>query len=186
MSRSRVPDGLLAIALLVCVVAGCKQLESLGKPSTLKSTDGKFQITVPAGWREDSTLNDKAAIQAANPLKEVYVIVLTEAASDFSEDVTLDDYTDITLNSMKSNLGSAAVATQPVPVSINGNQGMQYEMQGETKKVKLGYVVTNVKSTDHFHQIVTWTLQSKLDENRKTLQDVAASFGPATPGAPTP
>jgi len=186
MARTKVPNYLLAIALLVCVVAGCKQLQSLAKPSTLKSTDGKFQITVPAGWKADSTLNEKADIQAANPLKEMYVIVLTEAASDFSEDVTLDQYTDLTLNSMKSNLGSAAFATQPVPVSINGNQAMQYELQGETKKVKLAYVVTNVKSSDHFHQIVSWTLQSKLDENRKTLQDVATSFGPAAPGGPTP
>ena len=186
MSRNRVPDGLIAIGLLVCVVAGCKQLESIAKPSTLKSTDGKFQITVPAGWLENSTLNAKADIQAANPVKEMYVIVLTEAASDFSEDLTLDQYTDITLNSMKSNLGSAAAATEPVRVQINGNLAMQYELQGETKNVKLAYVITNVRSDDHFHQIVTWTLQSKLDQNRKILRDVAASFKAAAPAAPTP
>jgi len=186
MAITKAPNYLIAIAMLVLVVAGCKQLQSIAKPSTLKSTDGKFQITVPAGWQENSTLNDKADIQAANPLKEMYVIVLSEAASDFSEDVTLDQYTDVTLNSMKSNLGAAAAATQPMPVSINGNQGMQYELQGETKKVKLAYVVTTVQSADHFHQIVTWTLQSKFDGNRKTLQDVAASFGPAATVTPTP
>ena len=186
MSRHRVPDGLIAIALLVCVVAGCKQLQSVVQPSTLKSTDGKFQITVPAGWHENKTLNAKADIQAANPLKEMYVIVLTEAASDLSEDLTLDQYTDITLNSMKSNLGAAATARQPVRVLINGKLAMQYELQGETKNVKLGYVITNVRSDDHFHQIVTWTLQSKLAENRKILQEVAATFKPAAPGAPTP
>jgi len=50
--RSKLPDHLLALGLLVCVVAGCKQLQSLASPTTLKSPDGKFQLTVPGGWRE--------------------------------------------------------------------------------------------------------------------------------------
>ena len=54
----------------------------------LKSPDGKFQLTVPAGWRENASLNDKAEIKAANPIEEVYVIVITESKADFTDEMT--------------------------------------------------------------------------------------------------
>src|SRR5688572_9420232 len=93
MSRLRLPDHLAAIVLLVCVVAGCKQLQSLTRPSVLNSADGKFQLTVPAGWRENPSLNEKADIRAGNSLAETYVIVLTEEKADFADGMTLDQYT---------------------------------------------------------------------------------------------
>lgn len=180
MSRSKLLDHLTAIVLLVCVVAGCKQLESLARPTVLKSPDGKFQLTVPAGWQENLSLNDQAEIKAANPLLEMYVIVLTENKVDFSDEMTLDKYTDITRTSMTSNL-SAPVSSPPLPVTINGNSARQYEIQGETKNVKLAYVVTTVETAGHFHQVITWTLRSRIDKNQMTLQQVTETFR-QTPG----
>lgn len=177
MFESKLPDHLMALALLVCVVAGCKQLQSLAKPTVLKSPDGKFQLTVPGGWRENASLNDKADIKAANPLEEMYVIVITEAKSDFTDEMSLDEFTRITRESIISNLG-APNATQPQPVTINGNPGSAYEVEGAVKNVKLAYRVTTVETPDHYHQVITWTLQSHKDKNQTTLQEVIASFRP--------
>jgi hypothetical protein len=180
MPRPKLTDHLITIVLLVCVVAGCKQLQSLARPTVLKSPDGKFQLTVPAGWRENSSLNDQAAIKAANPLEEMYVIVITEQKVDFTDDMTLDQYTSIIRDSMTSRLASPD-STPPFPVTINGNAGRQYEIQGEAKNVKLAYLVTTVETAAHFHQIITWTLRSRIDKNQTTLQKVAETFR-ATPG----
>jgi len=177
MTRTKLPDHLIAIALLVCAVAGCKQLQSLARPTILKSPDGKFQLTVPAGWRENSSLNEQAEIKAANPLQEMYVIVLTEAKTDFTDDMTLDQFTTITRESMTSNLTSPELSP-PLPVTINGNSARQYEIQGEVKNVKLAYLITTVETAAHFHQVVTWTLRSRIDKNQTTLQQVAGSFRP--------
>lgn len=180
MPRSKLPDSLAVIVLLVCAVAGCKQLQSLARPTVLKSPDGRFELTVPAGWRENLLLNDKAGIKAGNPLAEMYVIVITEEKADFTDETTLDQYTNITRDSMTSNLASAD-SSPPLPVTINGNAGRQYEIQGAVKNVKLAYVVTTVETAAHFHQIVAWTLRSRIDANQTTLQKVAESFRP-TPG----
>jgi hypothetical protein len=177
MTRTKLPDHLIAIALLVCAVAGCKQLQSLARPTILKSPDGKFQLTVPVGWRENSSLNEQAEIKAANPLQEMYVIVLTEAKTDFTDDMTLDQFTTITRESMTSNLTSPELSP-PLPVTINGNSARQYEIQGEVKNVKLAYLITTVETSAHFHQVVTWTLRSRIDKNQTTLQQVAGSFRP--------
>lgn len=177
MTRTKLPDHLIAIALLVCAVAGCKQLQSLARPTILKSPDGKFQLTVPVGWRENSSLNEQAEIKAANPLQEMYVIVLTEAKTDFTDDMTLDQFTTITRESMTSNVTSPELSP-PLPVTINGNSARQYEIQGEVKNVKLAYLITTVETAAHFHQVVTWTLRSRIDKNQTTLQQVAGSFRP--------
>lgn len=179
MPRTKLPDHLIAIALLVCVVAGCKQLQSMAKPTVLKSPDGKFQLTVPGGWRENSALNDKAEIKAANPLEEMYVIVLSEAKTDFTDEMTLDQFTNITRESMISNLTSPD-SSPPLPVTISGNAGRQYEIKGTVKNVNLAYLITTVETPAHFHQVITWTLLSRKDKNQTTLQQVAGSFRPTT------
>jgi bifunctional DNA-binding transcriptional regulator/antitoxin component of YhaV-PrlF toxin-antitoxin module len=180
MAKSNLSDRVIAIVLLIIAVAGCKQLQSLKNPTVLKSADGKFQLTVPAGWREHGGLNDKADIKAASLINEMYVIVITEAKLDFTDEMTLDQYTTITRDSMVSNLASSD-ATPPVPVTINGNAGRQYEIQGAVKNVKLAYLVTTVETAAHYHQIITWTLRSRINENQMTLQQVTETFRP-TPG----
>ena len=175
MPRSKVPDHLTAIVLLVCAVVGCKQLQSLAQPTVLKSPDGKFQLTVPAGWRENVLLSEEAEIKAGNPLQEMYVIVLTEEKADFTDETTLDQYTDIVRDAMTSKL-EAPESSPPLSVTINGNAGRQYEIQGAVNNVKLAYIVTTVETTAHFHQIVTWTLRSRIDKNQTTLQKVTETF----------
>jgi hypothetical protein len=177
MFESKLPDHLITLALLVCVVAGCKQLQSMAKPTDLKSPDGKFQLTVPGGWQENASLNEKASIKAANPLEEMYVIVISEPKVDFTQEMSLDEFTKITRESIISNLGSSD-ATEPKPVTINGNAGRAYDVQGTVKNVKLAYRVATVETPEHYHQLITWTLQSRKDKNEATLQSVIDSFRP--------
>ena len=100
MFKSELMQKLATLALLFGVVAGCKSLQKLGSPTVLKSPDGKFQLTVPAGWRAEPGLNDAAEIQAANKLNDMYAIVLIESKSDFPKEMTLDKFTDISKNTM--------------------------------------------------------------------------------------
>lgn len=176
---SKLSDHLITLALLVCVVTGCAQLQKLAKPTVLKSPDGKFQLTVPGGWSENASLNDQADIKAANKIEEVYVIVITEAKSDFAGEMSLDEFTRITREAILANLESPD-STEPRPVTVNGNPARAYEIQGAVKNVKLAYLVTTVGTTDHYHQIITWTLQSRKDKNQKVLQEVIDSFRPTS------
>lgn len=189
MPRSKLPDQLLAIALLFCAVVGCKQIQSLAKPTVLTSPDGKFQLTIPAGWRKDPSLNDRASIQGSNAMKELYAIVITDFKSDFTDEMTLEGFTEITRDGMAANLVNPD-STPPVPVRFNGLEGRQYVMQGAVKNVKVTYLITTVETADHFHQIITWTLTSRMSQNQMTLQSVTETFrttdrvpvGPPPPG----
>ena len=179
MKRLRIPPGrlqdLACLLLLISVVIGCKQFEHIVRPTVLRSADGKFQITVPAGWSERHSLNAEASIAAVNPREETYVIVITENKSDFASDITLDKFTEVIRDRMSSKLKFPQV-TPPTPVTINGKPGRQYLLQGEGKLVKLTYLVTMVETDEHFHQIITWTLTSRIDQNQGVLDQVTNSF----------
>ena len=179
LPKSQLSNNFIALGLLICVVAGCKQFQSLASPKVLKSPDGKFQLTVPGGWQERPALNDKASIKAANPVEEMYAIVITESKADFTAEMTLDEFTNITRNSIVSNLLTPE-ATEPQLASVNGNSARTYEVDGVIKGVKLAYRVATVETPEHYHQVITWTLLSKKDTNRGTLLQVIDSFRPAT------
>ena len=175
IKNSNLVNSLIAVALLVCVVVGCKQMKSLGSQTVVKSDDGKFQITVPAGWQKNAFPSTKTDMRAGNLIQEVYVMVINERKADFTDETTLDNYTEIVRNATIENL-THPDATPPLPVTINGNQGRQYEIQGTAQNMKIAYLITTVETAEHFHQIVTWTLASRIDKNQATLQEVTNSF----------
>jgi hypothetical protein len=150
-------------------------MEKLGQPKVLTSPDGKFELTIPAGWREDSALHEKADIKASNRLQEMYVIVLSENKEDFADDMTLERFNTITSGSMIKNLRSAE-ATPPIPTTINTYPAMQYMIHGEVENIKCSYLITDVETPEHYHQIITWTLRSRIDQNQTTLQKVTNTF----------
>jgi hypothetical protein len=168
---------LSAFALLFCVVVACKQSDSPRRSTTVKSFDGKFQLTLPDGWKETTGLHDKATIQVANEPAELYVIVLTESKSDSGADVTLDKFTELMRNSLKEKKGATDTA-QPESVTINGNEARQFELHGTLNNVKAVTLVNMVETQDHFHQVISWTSQAKYDENKATLKQVINSFRP--------
>jgi len=184
MAPLKPKSGLFAIALLVCVVVACKQLQSLARPTVLTSPDGKFQLTVPAGWQERPSLHATASIKAANVLQKTYVIVITENKIDFASNMTLDKFTDITRRAMLSKV-TEGDSTPPLPVTINGNEGRQYALEGVVNNVKLSYLITAVETTANYHQIITWTLRSRIDQSQSTFLKITESFRPtgATPAS---
>jgi hypothetical protein len=185
MLSDQVKSALCAIALLVCIAGGCKRFQNLTHPTVLTSKDGKFQLTVPAGWQERSSLSGIASIKAANLYQEAYVIVIEESKADFTGEMTLDKFTEITRNGMLKKV-TEGDSTPPLPVTINGIPGKQYALEGVINNVKISYLVTAVETSSHFCQIVTWTLRSRIDQNQSVLLRVTNSFRASDSAPPVP
>jgi hypothetical protein len=172
MRLNRHGPGLALSALVLFASASCQLFE----PTVIKSGDGRFQLTVPAGWREDPSLHERAGIRASNGRQELYVIVLSESKDRFAEKMTLDGFTTITRDNMLKKVGSPQ-ATPPHSVTVSdAYPGMQYGMQGVVDNVPVAYVITDVETPKDFHQIITWTLRSRIDQNEATLQKVTNTF----------
>ncbi|MEO8435687.1 MAG: hypothetical protein ABI596_12385 [Pyrinomonadaceae bacterium] len=164
------------LAAVVCGVMGCGLIQGLGEPKVLKSGNGRFQLTIPSGWREDSSLHSTASIRASNRLQEMYVIVISEDKEKFADDVTLEQFTTVTRDSMLKKVGSSE-ASPPVGVTVAETYpGLQYGVQGEVDNMQIAYLVTNVETPKDFHQIIAWTLRSRISQNETKLQALVNTF----------
>ena len=76
---------------------------------------------------------------------------------------------------MASGIQNAELS-EPKEITINGQKALQFKLTGELDKIKVAYLTTVIESEDNFHQIISWTLQSKYDEYQKIYEEIANSF----------
>ena len=145
-------------------------------PKVVQSRDGRTQVVVPASWSEQTDLNEQADIQVANPRKELYVIVLSESKQDFDADMTLEEHSVLTRSILLEGIWNGQVSYGPIQFQIGGYPAVQYQLRGSVDKVKLVYLHTTVEGANGFHQIIAWTLPSRLNKNELVLQRVTRSL----------
>jgi hypothetical protein len=172
---------LFIFGLFLFLVLGCGALSKIKqgiddaqKPKTIISTDGKCQVTVPGGWQKQTDLNDEAIIQAANPIGELYVIVLPENKAGIG-DTDLDDAAGAVRDSLTKMI-PGAVLSPPISTTINGLPARQFEVGAEVEHLKVTYLYAVVDAPETFYQVITWTLTPRLERNRGKLLEVINSF----------
>lgn len=157
--------------------SGTSNSNSNSKKSTdivIRSSDGKIQVSVPPSWKSTTELNDKAELQVSDVPNEMYMIVLTDNKADYT-DMDLDRHSVATLDALTKAM-TYSNRVGPTKMTINGNPAIQYEVRGEIKSVNVVYIHTTVETSQHYQQIVSWTLQSKYAEREATLKDAINSF----------
>jgi hypothetical protein len=182
--RRRLPGWLIAViiagsalALVFCAIMVIGVLTLLGQkvtPTAITADDGKSQVTVPGTWQKLSNLNDEADLQAGYPRQEQYLIVLTESKVDLV-DIDLEAYAELILQKLTHNLQSPQIS-EPRNLTINGRPAIQYEVRGIVKNLNVVYWLTSVEGAKHFHQVLAWTLASKVEANQPVLREVIESF----------
>lgn len=173
---------LSGLGLIMFVVLGCglapmiKDIKDTAeKPTILKSNDGRYEMTIPGGWKKATDLHDEADIQASRAFEELYVIVISESKKDFQNGTTLEDYTQIVRSGMLERVESMT-ATDTASAIVGRNSAMRFEAHGVVSKIKIAYINTTVETRDAFHQIIAWTLDSRFETNRPKLLEVVNTF----------
>jgi hypothetical protein len=140
----------------------------------ITSTDGRVRISIPGDWVELPYLSATARVRVGNRWKEQYLVVLSEAKSDFGN-VPVEKYHQIMrdriLQYMTDSSGSA-----PVTVTIGGYPALQNELRGMKDGMDVAYLYAVVDTGDDYYQILAWTLQSRWDRNQGLLREVTRSF----------
>jgi hypothetical protein len=177
------------IALLTLALVsfgGCQKMaDALSvPPQKLKSTDGILEITVPGTWTDDSTperkLNDQAVLQASHRRNELYVIVLTEDKADLA-DMDLKKFSEITRGTQLQSM-SNGVEEGPKPRTINGLPAIEYTLKGTVDKANVVMKHISIDGAKRYHQVLVWTLKSKWDSEKASLDAVVESLKEVGPG----
>ncbi len=145
------------------------------------SADNLLAIKVPKGWRDVTSVvdNEEASLSYGNVLRNEFLIILSEAQTDFEDGTTIRDYADLTAGLMKDALKNPQQSDYEA-VSINGMQGLKCTMEGSTEGIKIVYLCHYLQCDSHYHQVLAWTVPSKREAAFKTFKKVCNSIRKVT------
>jgi hypothetical protein len=170
--------GVMGIPLLVSMIQSDRErLHRLSiERKEISSEDGKIKVTVSGMWAKMPEINKEATLQVGYKGKEMYLIVLSAAKSDF-QNLTLEKHHQLTRDRMLQKMKNAS-ASEPVPLTIDGHAAMQDELSGTKDGTNVVFLHTTVDGGDHFQQILAWTLKSRWQQPRTLsgLREITRTF----------
>jgi hypothetical protein len=154
----------------------CTSNSGDGSQKFTQSGDGAVKILLPSGWKKSSkgSLNDEADIEMENSFLGGYAIVISEWKEDFT-DMDLPKYSEITRTSLTRPLKNIQTGP-PKTISIGQNSGLQHEIKAQFDNLNLIYLHTAVETPKRYHQIVTWSTQSRWEKKEKIFQEITQSL----------
>jgi hypothetical protein len=152
------------------------------------SIHDEYQVNIPKFMRSTTGLNDQAALQYQNAFKEAYTIIIDEPKQEFvdvfkeldqyNDNISLlENYREIQLQSFTSTI-SISYESEIKPLNINGLDAESVQIDGKVEGIdeEIAYFLTFVEGTDNIYMMMSWTLQSKKEEHKKTFETIAQSF----------
>ncbi len=170
-------DNIVAMVILtltiIWVLAACDYLPG-SRPKKVEFLDQSFSVVMPASWSIRSDLNGVADLQMGNLFKEAYTIVISENKADF-EDLTMAEHSEITRSMIKEGIKNC-VESEPELLEIGGNRAVRYQLTGSVDGLNLIYWHVTIETSQHYHQMLLWSLKSKFTKNQADFDSVIQSF----------
>lgn len=120
---------------------------------------GLAQITLPPGWLPVTDLNDGSWLQALDPLRNRYLIVISESREDFDPQMDAQEHSSRTRASLAASVRVLAVRG-PQERQVGGFRAIQYELDALSDRTLITYLHTTVEGRRAFHQVLTWGTRS--------------------------
>ena len=64
------------------------------------------------------------------------------------------------------------VISQPIPVTVGGRAGQQYQIRGTVNNLPIVYWLVVAESEQHYHQVLLWTLGTMESQHAPTVQRI--------------
>ena len=120
---------------------------------------GLAQVRLPAGWVPVNDLNDGSWLQAVDPLRNRYLIVISESREDFDPAMDAQEHSSRTRASLAASVRVLAVRG-PEERQVSGFRAIQYELDALSDRTLITYLHTTVEGRRAFHQVLTWATRS--------------------------
>jgi hypothetical protein len=140
----------------------------------ITSKDGKLKITASGFWVARTDLNKEAALQAACPSKDMFVMIIGDAKSTVGQ-ITLQEHHQLTRDHMMQKMQNAS-ATDSISTTVDGHPALQDEISGNGARPNLVFLHTTIDDGDYFQQILAWTTKSRWPTENGELHEITNSF----------
>ena len=167
---------LSAILVISIFLTSCKSDDD--SVQIIKSNSSELTLEFPSSWIEIE-INEDATIQMADSKTGYSFLVIEESADYFTDDFTLDDYTSLTLDQMKSLFGETG--NLEVTNSFIGNDilSRQFEISGTFDGEKSTQLIVCAKAGRMFYAFSCAASQSDFETAKPVFERIvkSADFG---------
>lgn len=143
--------------------------ESAPAERMVQTLEGELRIRMSDSWSALTVLNDDAEIQVGNLAREEYLIVVKDLKEDY--DGSLRDFAEQTSGAIIDSL-TRTTSTELADFELSGKPALRREMSGTLQTARVEYMFTAVEGSEHYFQILAWTLRSKKNTAFKVFRDV--------------
>ena len=167
---------LFVLASLVAWWPAVRAVVAWRRPAAgiLRDADlGYAEVALPPRWRPARFLNDAASLQALDPVRRRYLIVISESREDFKGDLTLDEHAAQTLKALADSVRVVSL-TGPRQGKLGGFDMLQYEIEAFHRGTWVKYLHTTIAGRRAFHQVLGWATRSTYD--RATFESLLRGF----------
>lgn len=154
----------------------------------VKVASGGYKLNVPKHMSLSYELNSDASLQYENTARELYVIVIDEPKVDFIKEFSADEIYDDNLTpeknyrmvQMKSLKDAIELRAEPgiKKATINGLDAEIVDFTGKVEGIAydIYYKLAFIEGTKNVYMVMTWTLDSKKNENNAEMDQMIQSF----------
>jgi len=156
---------IFVIAWLIASWPNVRRIAGVRPPLNTILTDtelGLAQVALPFGWLPGRNLNDSSWLQAVDPLRNRYFVVISESREDFDEPMDLREHSARTRRELATGVRVLAVRG-PEERQVNGFRALQYELDASTDLTLVTYLHTTIEGRRAFHQVLAWATRSWYD-----------------------
>lgn len=134
---------------------------------------GLAQVALPPGWVPATDLNDGSWLQAVDPMRNRFLVIISESREDFDPEMNAQEHSSRTRASLASSVRLLAVRG-PQERQVAGFRAVQYELDALSERTLITYLHTTVEGRRAFHQVLAWATRSWFD--RATFERLLDGF----------
>ena len=168
----RITALVLLLMLLTAVMCSCSEGEKI-----LKSSDGKYQMTVPESWSDRMEEAGNEVLIATGNKADNRFVMISEITAQAMGDLSLKEYLE-TFTSYFANQVSDFTLGDPEAVTINGCSGYQTRVSGQTGGTDATYWITILDCGESMPCLISWALTDNAEKAKPDLDKVINTFGP--------
>lgn len=147
-----------------------------------QSLDGAVTIPNPGDYRRiENDVSPDASMFVGNLRRNEYLVVVSEPSVDMVDTSLRSYFVSVREQMLEFDPGRAVGV--PVPEIVNGHEALSQVLELEVENLRVTYLLTAVKTSDQFHQLLQWTLRSRYSEVENQFKAIARSvqFNGAVP-----
>ena len=151
---------------------------------TLKGEDSIsfVQLTLPKGWRPTTGLNKLARVEAVNPARGAYLLIISEEMNRFSPEeqrqiatFPLEKFGDYAISQLRNSLEGLTVIEKN-EIKLGGHPAYQQIADARYQGQPVRMIHFVIRGIYGIHQLILWTTENNFSETRAQFDGIFQNF----------